>query len=304
MMFRQFAAPPMTAQYVQAPAPTGKLLGAGDAFASVDGLTNLDALDSRLKRFALPIFSKLVVARDLVAVFFCYHLIHLGLALRAESDGTAVEKCAISSYLMIALLFSLLILLVCSSTIRSASALQTNVEFALMLLYVAIATIIAGATGPHRWALVQGESDVCSAAANPSAASGYFLADLIGTFSVVAFTLLLYARPIFTDLPVLSVVLFVVVAFLVQITLIDPTIVPWISQVWKDVEARTPQHARALCHAHTHARTHIPPSALIPPQRPTPTASAQAEGTMLDDEIDTLKDRLNEIETAFNVTLR
>ena len=264
----------MTAQYTQAPAPTGKVLGAGDAFASVDGLTNLDALNTRFKRFALPIFSKLIVARDLIAIFFCYHLIHLGLALRAQSDDTPLDKCAISSYLMIALLFSLLILLVCSSTIRSMSELDIGVEFVLMLLYVGIATIIAAGTGPHRWALQQGESDVCSAAANPSAANGYFLADLIGTFSIVGYALLLTAKPIAPNLPIMTVVIFVVLAIVLQVTLIDPEVVPWIGDVWKHVEVRAAVQPHKLSPA-----VHFKPSPCDRPTAPCSTTTSPSSMT-------------------------
>ena len=256
---------PVTTMYVAQPQSTGAILGAGDAFAAVDGLVNLEGLNTRFARFALPVYSRLIVFRDQLAFFMLINLLHLGFALRDQNTGSAVEKCAVSSYLMLTLFLSLILLVACSSTIRATANLSVPFEFLLGLLYIFIAIIIAGATSPHRWALEAGIEDVCSAATNPSAARAYFLADILGIGSTISLVLLTYARPPFPSLPLLSCVLLVLVAILLQVLVIDEHVVPWIGTTWKAVEVN---------------------------------------GTRFDDDIADLGDRIDELESAFNISFR
>ena len=72
-------------------------------------------------------------------------------------------------------------LVVVSSVIRSQAAFSQMTEYGLTLVMVAIAIVLAGASGPFRWQLAAGEADVCSAAANSHSYAVYQLADWIGT---------------------------------------------------------------------------------------------------------------------------
>ena len=185
------------------PAPTSQPL---INVREYDGLKNTDGLVDLRQRFAavaIPFFDRIVGVRDILALFLAFHLFHLGLATKDNASGTAADDCAVSSWLMICIFATLMVIIVVSNTIRALNPFTLWAEVALGLLYVGIAIVVAGGTGPHRWACVahtpfpptqpaptarpatprplhlyphrlqQNELDVCSAAASPAAQSAY-----------------------------------------------------------------------------------------------------------------------------------
>lgn len=156
--------------------------------------------------------------------------------MRDASTGTPADKCAVSSWLMIAMFATLMVIIVVSNVWRVLNAFNAAAEVLLGLLYVLIAIVISGGTGPHRWALAQGAQDVCSAAASPAAQSAYWLSDILGTGSILLISLIIIAKPFLKDLPVVSLLVFVAVAVLLQALVIDEFVVPEISTIWQTVE--------------------------------------------------------------------
>lgn len=63
-------------------------------------------------------------------------------------------------------------LLVSSSIIRQLSAFSVTAETVLGLTLVAVATVLAAATGPFRW---KASNDDCAATSNPHAYGTYLL---------------------------------------------------------------------------------------------------------------------------------
>jgi hypothetical protein len=234
-------------------------MGSYQTFTKSEGITN------RFARVAIPIFDRVVGFRDLLALALTYHLFHLGLSTRDASTGTAADKCAVSSWLMISMFATLMVIIVVSNVWRVLNAFNAWAEVLLGLLYVLIAIVIAGGTGPHRWALAQGAQDVCSAASSPAAQSAYWLSDIIGTGSILLISIIVLAKPFLKDLPVVSLLVLVVVAILLQALVIDEFLVPEISTIWQTVEAN---------------------------------------GTVLDDDFLELENRVGEIESTFNITIR
>lgn len=143
-------------------------MGSYQTFTKSEGIAN------RFARVAIPIYDRVVGFRDLLALALVYHLFHIGLAVRDASTGTPADKCAVSSWLMICIFATLMVIIVVSNVWRVLNAFSATAEVLLGLLYVLIAIVIAGGTGPHRWALAQGAQDVCSAAASPAAQSAYW----------------------------------------------------------------------------------------------------------------------------------
>jgi len=111
----------------------------------------------------------------------------------------------VNSWLIIFLECGALALLLSSNIIRSVNPLSIAAEAILAVLFISIAIVLAGASGPHRWACVtllrpllatrftthvltrpcplrlqQNEVDACSAQTNPHSAQVYFLADILG----------------------------------------------------------------------------------------------------------------------------
>jgi len=66
---------------------------------TVDGVaTEPESLSSRFSRFALKIFDRFVIFRDLFGFFLCWHLLHLAISTQSQSTDTLVDKCAVSAH--------------------------------------------------------------------------------------------------------------------------------------------------------------------------------------------------------------
>ena len=96
------------------------------------------------------------------------------MSARLPTDGAFVVH---PGRLLIFLQLATFALLVTSSVIRSLNSFNVLAETVLALAFVAVAIVLAAATGPFRWELPAGTEDVCSATSNPHAYSVYLLAD-------------------------------------------------------------------------------------------------------------------------------
>jgi len=232
---------------------------------SVGGEKDSDNLTEQFSGFAATLWDRLVAFRDFLALFLLIFGIHLALVTRQQSGDTPAGDCAVNSYIIIFLMVTTIALLVVSNVIRSLNPFSVMAETVLGLLYVAVAIVLASATGPFRWQLAAGVEDVCSAATNPHSALVYLLADVLGTGSVLLIVLSTWAKPFVAGNSFLSVVIVAVVAVVVQYTLLELWLVPEIATVWKEIEAN---------------------------------------GTSIDTTLKDITDRLVDVETLFNITVR
>ena len=87
--------------------------------------------EDRFAGVAMPLFDRIVGFRDLLALALCFHLLHLGLATKDEAAGTAADKCAVSSWLMLCIFATVMVMIVVSATVR----LLNNITQSLIRSY-------------------------------------------------------------------------------------------------------------------------------------------------------------------------
>lgn len=226
--------PPQAEPYrLHGTAATGAPFGAVDSVGGAEGTETL--YGSFVGKGLVALWDKMTSFRDLIVFVLSVSVLHNILATKFANEDTAFSNCAVNSWLLWFYVLTLAALVGVTSIVRSIRPLSINFEVGLTLLFVTLGTVLAAASGPHRWKLEQGQADVCSSQTNPLAGQVYLLADCAGTLSMITLGLILLAKPPFGP-GWLWLVLFAAIAILVQLTLVDLVVSDELSKSWKYVE--------------------------------------------------------------------